>query len=59
MQLINKYKTKTIGRRKILVVLRCKQTGAGTGDKTNKSVWNRGQYKPKQEGDWETRTLNQ
>jgi len=57
MQLINKYKTKE--GRKILVLLRCTQTGVGPGDKMNTSVWNRGQAQPKEKGDWETRTMNQ
>jgi hypothetical protein len=42
MQLIHKYKKK-------VVLLRCKQTGAGPVNEMKTSVWNRGQ--PKQEGD--------
>jgi len=64
MQLINEYKTKTTGWEKSLnlMLLHGKQPWSSRsvhfGDKMNTSVWNKGQYQPKEE-DQKTGALNQ
>jgi len=60
MQLINKYKTKTIGREKNLSASPLYTDGCRIGRQNeHKCVWNRGQVQPKEKGDCEARTMNQ